>query len=199
MRKVKLWFFRWCWFLIMHLRIYTTWSKIHRFIFDRIAKDTQLPTFKNIEELVPYLRGFGWRADSWIDLGDAICSPEMVWYRYLNVLDHKVGDCDDFAAFTSNVIQKSIDEGVWESDVCDPQFMTVTWLDAEGRIGGHNVCLLSMLIMYGYIDYDVPRWCGSKENTASSVLRTYGGPGASLLGWAVHSPTLKKLEVHRSA
>ncbi len=179
-----------------YLRITTTWSKIHRILFDRAAYNTVLPTFRNIEEIEPFVRGFVWRPDSWIDLGDAICSPEMVWYRWLNQIDHKVGDCDDFAVFTSNVIQKSIEENVWQSNIEDPDILSTYWYEPGRGWGGHAVCLIRMGSMYGYFDYDIPRWCGKKEDVAPAVRLRYAGKESVSLGWVVVSPKLKLREVH---
>ncbi len=195
MRKVKLAVFRFLFLVLLASRVYPLWTRIHRTLFDRAARKTPLPVFKNIEEILPFLRGFVWRADSWIDLGDAMCTPEMVWYRYLNNVDHKIGDCDEFACFLSNVIQKSIEENVWKSIIEDPDIMTVMWLDPDGRPQGHNVCLLRLGPCYGYMDYDTPKWCGGKVQVVQAVLKNYGR-GSNLIGWAVHSPKLKLREFH---
>ena len=200
MRKVKLAVARYLFFLAIQLRLYTNWSRLHRYLFDGVAKNTTLPTFTTVEEVGWYIRGFSWRPDSWIDLGDAICSPEMVWYRYLNGIQG-AGDCDEFAVFLANVIEKSIEAGTWRSSISDPDILTVTWMNPDGSLSGHIVCLLQFVRTeapwsYGYMDYDLPRWCGTSENDAAqAVLRRYA-PGGELIGWAVHSPKLKKRSVY---
>ncbi len=192
---LKLPFYRLAFAVGMMLRVYSRWSGIHRLTCDQEAKDIILPTFRNVDEIAPIIRGFVWRPDSWIDLGDAVCTPQMVWYRHLYSVNHEVGDCDEFAIFLCNVIQKSIEDGVWNSNVEDPDMMSVTWLGETG-VSGHNVCLLKLGTTFGYMDYDLPRWCGqSREDVVGAVLKRYA-PHGDLIGWAVHSPELKLLEWH---
>jgi len=192
--QFKLTLLRWGYALLAISRIYSIWSKLHRVLFDRAARKVQLPTFKNVEEIVPYVRGMVWRPDGPKDLWDAICTPEMVWLRYLTEQNHRVvGDCDEHAVFWSNVIQKSIETGVWQSRIEDPDFLSISWTDHDGKSSGHNVCLLKLGDIYGYVDYDLPIWCGATiEDVVMSVLRSYGG--INLIGWTVMSPTLKLRE-----
>lgn len=191
-------------YLYIGSRFYANWSRLHRFLFDRVARDQQLPTFATPEEIVPYLNGMVWRPDSWIDAGDAICSPQMVWYRYINHLDHKIGDCDEFAIFLSNVIAKSIDEKKWTAPIDSPALLTVTWIQPDGVGSGHNVCLLrrthriglKLYEEWGYMDYGKPLWAGTKERVVSAIRHRYVGQGVIGLCWAVHTPDLKLKEIH---
>jgi len=223
--NLKVFFARLLFYLFIRLRLYANWSRIHRLLFDRVAANTELPTFGSFEEIQPFLLGMVWRPDSWIDLGDAICSPQMVWYRYLNDIDHKVGDCDEFAIWLTNVIAKSIKEGKWTLPVSDmyPGFpnlftaiMTVTWIDGSGRTGGHNVCYLKQWIpaaerqweklesgcicmrifRWGYLDYGRPHWYRSEEEVVRAIRHKYAGENNISLGWAIHEPNLSLSEVH---
>lgn len=193
----------------MWSRAYSVWSKIHRFFFDREARGLELPTAKEPGEIAAILRGMGWRSDSWIDLGDAVCSPQMVWLRFLKPVDshRSVGDCDEFAIFSASVIKHSIDKGAWDSVAVDPKLLTVMWFDAEGRASGHNVCLVRWQSkdasvspmrepMFGYMDYDLPMFYGEIERVVNAVRKRYAGPGNVGVGWALHTPDLKFLEAH---
>lgn len=188
---------------------YEVWSKIHRLLFDRAARGLKLPTCEDPGEIAAYLRGMGWRADSWTDLGDAVCSPEMVWYRFLvDVKNHDVGDCDEFAIFSAGVITESIKCGTWKSVAVEPRLLSVTWFDAEGRAQGHNVCLvrwqspesnvqaLRAGATYGYMDYDLPMFYGEIERVVAAVRKRYAGPGYTGVCWAIHGPDMAFREVH---
>lgn len=201
---IKTFLFRLGTYVYLRFHIYTTWSRIHRLLFDRIANGTQLPTFATPDEMTPILKGMVWRPDSWIDLGDAICTPEIVWYRYLHDVDHKVGDCDEFAVFNSNTIALSIAEKKWTAPIDSPHFLTVTWITAEGAGSGHNVCLLRQIHTiaghdyedWGYMDYGLPQFFGSKQSVVDAIRKRYAGPGYIGVGWGVHTPTLGFVEVH---
>lgn len=201
---IKTFFYRLGSYLSLAFPIYTTWSRIHRLLFDRAAIGTVLPTVTCLDEISPYLRAMVWRPDSWIDLGDAICSPEMVWYRSLNAVDHKVGDCDEFAIFISNVIARSITAGTWQEAVDTPSFLTVTWIGADGVGAGHNVGLFRRLHTiaghlyedWGYMDYGAPIWCGHKQDVVDAIRKRYAGDGAIKIVWSVHTPTLGFVEAH---
>ncbi len=199
-RKLLVFILRCLTYCAFRLRIYANWSRIHRLLFDRQARGTKLPTFKTTNEIVPFLRGMVWRSDSWIDLGDAVCSPEMVWWRYLNAADHKVGDCDEFAIFSANVIAKSIADQTWEGKQYDPHMMSVTWVTAEGHPSGHNVCLLKIGdefrgYSYGYMDYGSPIICGTKQRVADTIRAAMAGPEHTPVCWGVHTPGLGFVEV----
>jgi hypothetical protein len=121
----------------------------------------------------------------------------MVWWRHLNTVDHKVGDCDEFAAFNSNVIANSIKAGVWRSPVKDPQFLTVGWLTAEGKASGHNVCLLNDGNgRFGYMDYGMPAFFGTKQQVVDAIRECYAGPGNVAAAWGVMTPGLAFVEAH---
>lgn len=191
--------------LIWHLRIYPLASKLHRFLFDGAARGTPLPTFQDTQEIVPYLHGMVWRPDSWIDFGDSICTPEMVWWRYLNAADHKIGDCDEYAVWLAATINKSIRAGVWEDRSRDPLILTNTWMEPGGHITGHNVCLLRRIVEvgstgvwnYGYMDYDAPIWCGSPEQVVEAIRKRYAERGSVGIGWALHTWDLKFVGAYR--
>ncbi len=188
-------FYVWMW-----SRGYSTWSKIHRMLFDResVRRGIVLPTFKNPSEIVPFLNGMTWRQDSWYNLGDSCCTAEQVWMQYLypETINKNDGlDCDEFAVFLSNTIEKSIKEGVWKSSIDRPEIMTVCWRNAEGINEGHNVCLIRLGNIYGYMDYGQPQWVGDVDRVASAVAYCYGGANNKLLGYARHTPGLKFKEV----
>lgn len=196
--ETKLAFLRVAFNVMMATRYYPIWSKLHRLVSDRAPRKAgiTLPLFSNADEIVPLLKDFVWRPDSLEDMGDAVCSPEMVWYRYLFNVDHKIGDCDEFAIFISNVIKKSIDTGTWMSVIEDPNMLSTTWMNVDGKVEGHNVCILRVGQMYGFMDYGDPVWCGAKGRVPLMILKERGGDGASLIGWAVHTPDLRLLEYH---
>ena len=195
MKNFKLFMVRLMYFLSLRLHIYTTWSKIHRFIFDSAGAGLPLPIFHSIEQY--QVREMVWRPDGLTDLGDAICTPEMAWFRF-KVLGQPIGDCDEFAILLSNVIQKAIDWHVWSSDIKDPKFMTIGWMTAAGKFEGHNVCLMTEASTgkFGYMDYDVPHFFGTKQDVVDAVRLHYAGAGALSTGWAVHSPKLQFEEFH---
>lgn len=204
----RLWVYFWEW-----SRGFSAWSKIHRLIFDRAARGLKLPICKDPGEIAAYLRGMGWRQDSWIDLGDAICSPEMVWLRFLTDVENhkkKVGDCDEFACFSANVIQESIKEGKWDSVCAEPKILCTTWFDSIGRPGGHAVCLVKWqskdhpittlsgdeMPLFGYMDYDLPRFHGSVPDVVAAIRKRYAGAGYTGICWSIYTPGLGLQEIH---
>jgi len=196
--KIKLAFLRIAFNVVMVTRCYPIWSKLHRLISDRAPRKAgiTLPLFSNIDEIVPLINDFVWRPDSLEDAGDAICSPEMVWYRYLLDVDHKIGDCDEFAIFISSVIKKSINAGTWMSVVEDPNLLSTTWMNPDGKVEGHNVCILRVGQTYGFMDYGDPVWCGAKERVPLMILNQRAAKNATLVGWAIHTPDLRLMEYH---
>lgn len=203
MSFIKFWY-KLTTYLVFRLRIYTTWSRLHRFFFDRAAQGQELPIFENPKAMAPYLRGMGWRPDSWVDMFDAICTPEMVWHRYLNSVDHSVGDCDEFAVFIANVIARSLRSPLWDANIDSPSILSVAFIDDAGRAGGHNVCLMrswhrigaKFYEQWGYQDYGDPVFFGSKEKVVEAIKNRYAGVNGTRLCWAVLSPTLELQELH---
>ena len=75
---------------------------------------------------------------------DIISSPKKVEYilrQHLTGEKKKaeVGDCDEFALYSATSIESMVLRN--KTTVTDPEFMTVTWLDAKGKFHGHNICV----------------------------------------------------------
>lgn len=169
-----------------------SWS--YRYAFEKKYLSYPVREYHSLADLVKFVQTLEWVADSWEQLFDAISYPEKVEYvGYYG--DKKVGDCDEFAVYLAAAINKSPALPVGRA-----QLLTVIWVDAKNKPGGHNVCLLrSKDDHWGYMDYGPPRYYTSLREVVDAVVARYGKDGAECCGWAVSDPaTLAPLEVHWS-
>lgn len=186
-------------YLYLRLHLYRFFSLLHRRLFDRRPEGLKLPTVKTFRELSEMIVQMKWRPDGFKDFGDAFCTPEEIYLCYLTDPTKQVGDCDEFAVFISNVLNRSWTQ--FEEGAVNASIMTVTWQAADGKLGGHNVARLTRSYTntnrYGYMDYHMPEWFATPQDVVDSIVAKYGGKGARLMVWGVtHYHTLKPLEVH---
>ena len=149
----------WIW---LNGRAYQGWSSIHRAIFDRKYRDTEIATYATLKDLAAWIDQQKWVKDGLDSLFDAVCSPQKV-QAIGQTGDHKIGDCDEFGIYLTAAIEKSLATGVMKADqnVQNPRFFTVTWMEKSGKPDGHNVCLLERpqpngTVKFSYMDYDLP-------------------------------------------
>lgn len=201
--KAKRFFGRLGSFLFIWLRIYSTWSKVYQWLFQRKYRSPLL-VLPGFAEITKQLHGGSfYRADGIKELGDAISHPEYSQW----VLDHGYApmgfDCDDHAIYIVAAANKSMALDRWaDSSVRSVKFMTVTWIDDKGKLSGHNVALIEYRhsdwwSTFTYMDYDHPQARRILiEDVLEDIRAKYGGIGAESLGWALHDENLKVLEVH---
>lgn len=178
-------------FLYSRLRIYSTWSKIYQFLYERKTR-MPLKRFPGLAELVFYVRELKWRADSWLELGDAVSHPEAVQWRAENVPSKFIGDCDEFGIYQAAVIQNELMHkpdwghlGMVKADT-----LSVLWYKTGGEswegnylgFGGHNVCLIKYKDgRYAYMDYSFPSVkCSTIAEVAELVRKNYAQEYISL-------------------
>lgn len=187
----------------LYLRFaYAPVSRIHRYFFDySLPAGTYLPKVRYFVELVSMLKTMRWRRDGISSLGDAFCTPEEVYRKYLADRNAFVGDCDEFAIFVANVLNRSWE--VFQEGTVRAYILTVTYQRADGSFGGHNAALLQRPCMklerssdgvscyrvreFGYMDYDMPQWFGKPEEVIAQIASRYGGLGAEPLVWCLRS------------
>jgi len=121
--------------LVHYCRIYSAWSKIYRFIWQRKYKNVKLKTGLSPEKVSRLMSRIEWKPDGLRELFDAVGSPNYVQYCLNQILLGKEQpntslDCDDFAIWGLNVINEKY----------DPLFFTVSWFKGW-RANGHAVCL----------------------------------------------------------
>jgi hypothetical protein len=117
---------------------------------------------------------------------DVISHPEWAYNNYLT--NGSLGDCDDYAAFSSHCLQQLEYE-----DVC---ILSVQWLDSKGKFYGHNVSLYTE----GFQTYMVsngfskPMPVGGMKDAAAYWAKRSGG---ELLAWCIITPDLKEILIYR--
>jgi len=208
-KAIKVWMCSQAVYLYL-LLIYRHWSRLYRWLFERQYKDQYLATYRTWKEIVTTLKKMTWKRDSWRQLFDAISYPGKVERILQWNLFKEVGDCDEFAIWLVAIIKKAIYrcslENYYGLRPLDAFFLTVTWMAKDGKLGGHNVCLIEWVdldthvdIDYSYMDYQYPsKSVGSINKVVEQVLEKYGGEGAVCLGWAVHDQNLNLMEIHKS-
>ena len=97
-------------FLFFNLRISQVWSLFYRVIWERKLFGTPLKRFAALSDLVAYIRGLKWRADSWRELWDATSSPGAIQHRANTEPKKLIGDCDEFGVYISSVIKNELKE-----------------------------------------------------------------------------------------
>lgn len=187
-------------YLFLALRLYAIKSWLYRAIFERRYRNIQLSTYQRYEDLVDVIRTLQWTADGPKELWDAISSPEKVEYVARYSEDKRAGDCDEFAIYIVATLNRSLAEGKFVGDptLQGARFMTVTWMDKDGKYGGHNVALLIRdQGMYSYMDYGMPSTPrhGVKE-VVQDVMDRYA-PGGTVLVYGVSTENLWHVWVSR--
>lgn len=200
MNAIKIFFFRLGTFLMLFFRLYQVNSWLYRWTFRRKYLKYPVSTYSSFDELAAFIKTLEWIKDGWQQRGDAFDYPEAVEYigRYG---DKKIGDCDEFAVYIATALQKSVDAKQM-SGVDRIRILTVTWIGADGKGGGHNVCLMHFPDVslpgrsYGYMDYSLPHSYPSVPETVKGVVEHYS-PGGTCTGYGVLDPrTLATLEYH---
>jgi hypothetical protein len=198
-----MWLVRALIWLVFTTRLYTLWSRVYRWLYEReVMSTTALKTFETVRELGQYLnaRKELWKADSWKQLFDAISSPEYAQQCFEGLVEPRSGlDCDEYAVFAANALKKSLLLGrmALTEEVSAPQMLSVMWRDGDG-LNGHNVCLARIKGSWVYMDYGAPRGHSYDiRGVALAVLKEYAKPDAELLAHARMAPDLKLLEIKR--
>jgi hypothetical protein len=145
-----------------------------------------------------------WRPDSRQELGDAISLPQRVEYVAKWAVSKRAGDCDEFAIYNAATLNKSIREGKFTGDpyLREAFLMSVMWVDAGGKYGGHNVTLLERpfgpeTTYHSYMDYGLPSKARlDLREVVIDVLNRYC-PGGTLLGYTVYTENLKPIRSGR--
>lgn len=191
----------WLWF---ETRGYYTWSRAMRWLLERKYRGQKLTEYANFGQLEAAVGTMKWKQDPVKGMFDVISSPEKVeslWRqaRADAVPDNEfIGDCDEFAVYCSTRIQDMIEKKRFNGR--DPYFMTINWLDKDGKFRGHNICV--------FYDHSHGSWAhmgnwfqGRAQygfQTVSEIatwfaLGTTPGGHGTLIGYAVASPDLKKM------
>lgn len=183
----------WCWSYIT-FRGYQGWSYLYRFIWEREYRDRPVMIFNSIAELGRYLAPAAgkYKADSWRQLGDAVSYPQTAQAAFDGVTTPSSGiDCDEFAVFAANSIQRGLAIGVTKGG-SEPKFMTITWMRGW-KAGGHNVCLVRLDNGdRAYLDYGAPKVLPEDLNLAAKLIaETYcQNQPHEMIGWWVSRPDL---------
>jgi hypothetical protein len=201
MNALKLFFGR-LWFrLFVGFGFYGLWSRLYQWVWLRRYKNITLSTYKTYQDLVNVTKTLKWVADGPKQLWDAFSSPQWVEYVVKWSADKRVGDCDEFAIYNANTLNRSVTDKAFTDD---PNFshagiLTVSWIDKDGHISGHNVALLisehEFDQMYQYMDYDLPSTKQySVRQVVQDILDRYA-PGGELIAYSVMSPDLKHVAI----
>lgn len=173
-------------FLVCHGYRFKSW--LHRIIFDRKYRDTPITVYPTLAELHAWIDKQQWVKDGLDSLYDAVCTPQKV--QAVGQGDHKIGDCDEFAIYTTAAIEKALALGqMKEKNIANPRFFTVTWMEKNGAPDGHNVCLLERPqpgggVKYSYMDYYMPSEppLDTPAQVAVLIAQTYAGWAADNYG-----------------
>ena len=130
----------WVWFFV---RGYYRWSKFWMAFTEGRYSMVNLTPSVSLGQLEEALSKMTWKADPGKGLFDTISSPHRVEFvlrqRLAGMGKGEVGDCDEFALYAAVSVEDMIKRG--RLDARNPEFMSVTWLDAKGNFHGHNVCV----------------------------------------------------------
>jgi hypothetical protein len=202
-RRIKIFFGRLGTYLYLSLGIYGLWSRLYRAVAEWRYRNLEISTYDSYESLVAAVRKLIWKADSWEQLWDAVSLPQRVEYVLNWQADKRVGDCDEFAIYQVAALNKSLKTGkfIGDFDLEWAAMLTVTWVDKDGKYGGHNVCLLVKDLEYSsgyaYMDYGMPsKTRNTIREVVIDVLNRYA-PAGDLLIWGVSDENLHPLLVGR--
>jgi len=112
------------------------WSKLYQALYHFRYRKVELPDNLTLTEVEDSLKKLRWSPDSWKELWDACGSPRHVQHE-LNAMaagkkwPYKQMDCDDFAIWAANTIDKNFYARIY----------TFSWLTKDGKVQGHAMCL----------------------------------------------------------
>lgn len=187
--------------LYMRAHLYRFWSWVHQRTSDRRWDKVQLNMYTSLRQIATWMGSFKWKADSWRELFDAVCTPQKV--QAVGSDSPHGNDCDEAARYVSCSIEHARVTGLLDPEgVHRAWFLTVTWMEEDGTTGGHNVALVEFfgengVIQYAYMDYGMPhRRYATAHDVALEVVRDYAGwrtngsarQQASLLAWFKADP-----------
>lgn len=187
--------------------IYMWWSRLYRIIWEFKYRDVPVKAYRTIEELAGVMENCLYVSDGPKQLGDAISYPGTV--QHLIDINAGIGDCDEFAIYIANALEKSSTYGGFENGrftlapykglvVDTAKLLTLGWLEKDyNTYEGHNVCLISWTDgTYSYMDYGLPSTpCKDLSCVLAEILAEYA-PGGKLLSWSIHDQNLNFQEVH---
>jgi hypothetical protein len=112
------------------------WSKIYRVLYHSKYNKVVMPTNLTLTEVENNLKRLRWSPDTWKELWDACGSPQRVQSELNDLAGGKPWpymqmDCDDFAIWAANVIDKNF----------YPRIYTFSWISQDDQIQGHAMCL----------------------------------------------------------
>lgn len=126
-------------------------------------------------------------------------------YVWLPEADWTTSQCDEFALYTTYMIEKSLAAGYMkESNLQNPKLMSVIWVTKDWMPNGHNVCLLERpqpdgTVKYSYMDYGSPSEppLDTPAQVADLIAAKYSGHDkagaakeAGVACWAIQSSDL---------
>lgn len=161
--KILDFFVRWAVFLYFRSGAARTWSNLYSAVWERKTRET-LRRFTGLGELVSYIRGLKWTADTWRQLWDATSSIEAIQWRASYAPYKLIGDCDEFGRYSACVIRNEIRDNLkWGGGDLETTFLlSVMWRKTGESVGvrgygGHNVCLIRYRNgTWAYMDYGMP-------------------------------------------
>jgi hypothetical protein len=157
LESIRVFFGRLGAYLWLKTGAYGYWSWLYRYLVEDKKKRAPLRRFDNIDELGTYVHSLKWRPDTWRQMWDSFSSPESVQWLADNEPRRLVGDCEDLAVFSANVVNRELlDNPEWSTLYGWAAVMTIMWMGPDGKFAGHNVCLLSTQDGWAYMDYGKP-------------------------------------------
>jgi hypothetical protein len=207
MRRIWYWLVRFgCW-LVLDLRLYYLWSRFGQWLFERKYVGKAIRLYKDEEELQKVMDKWVWRRDPFWQFNDMISCAAKV--EALADAGESVGDCDDFSIYAGraleNICEASGNTTIAGKLVNDISLLTVPWLEKNGVVGGHNVCVFRYLGSDGKwwwawvsnwydcrIQWEQPN--GARFETAAQIAAYMSSQAdAENLRWARVSLDLKKV------
>lgn len=140
----------------------------------RLFQGPKLPvaTYNSLADLLAFTGKFTWMWDGDWGLSD----PGYI--QWMGTHDQEaIGDCDEYAAYTSTSIQKSLDAGLMAAEgITKVEVAEIGWV-SDGKIEGHCFCILTFKDgTMGWMDYTQPvKGFTSYRDIATNVLSVYGG------------------------
>lgn len=205
MRHVWYWLVRFgCW-LVLDLRIYYLWSRLGRRLYEKDFVKKPIREYTNEDELQMTMERWVWRRDPFWQLFDMISCPAYVEFQADN--QRPVGDCDDFSVYAAQALQQIAQKqgGIGGKVIAEISILTVPWMEKNGTISGHNVCVFRWLEQTkGWHWAWVSNWYDCKIQWNHPSGQTFEGPGeiaahmciqadATNLRWARVTPDLRRV------
>lgn len=187
-------------YLYFKLRIMQGWSRLYRKLFQGRARAVALPAVSYFNDLTTLVKQAKWKADGLKELGDAIPTGRMAYYRFLTDPKHYIGDCGAYAALIFDSISQALRTSKWEDDPVAPFLVAVNWAKADGKLGAHYVCAFARMdgeeaYSYGYMDYGTPYWFKSMNDLIEAIRNRYAKTDHIDLGYAIINGDTLKPEV----